>query len=196
MDYNDNSHEMGTPISNLNNNNNKSNKNDISRLVKELENNLDNFDNTMAYNDNDINISRNSNNNTNNKFENNNLDSKSLREVQESNPLRYNPNHFSESDDEEEIIDTFESANKPEVIEPKKDDMYKTIYKILMFLKYPFLLLILFLLVSSPDFIKVYENIPLIKILNGYYHNSSLFIKSIVFVSIFFSLKYVDEKYN
>jgi hypothetical protein len=192
MDYNIDSHEMGTPISNLNNN--KSNKNDISRLVKELENNLDNFDNTnntMAYNDYD----RNSNN-TNTGFDQNNSDSKSLRELQESKQLRYNPNHFSESEDEEETIDTFESANKPEVTETKKDDMYKTIYKILMLLKYPFLLLILFLLVSSPDFIKVYENIPLIKILNGYYHNSSLFIKSIVFVGIFFSVKYIDTKYN
>lgn len=186
--------EMGTPINNLNNKTlskkNSQQRDDISNLVKELENNLDNFDNTMAYNDTPPPRTSSMSNHSNN------IKDSTLREIQETKALRYNPNHFSDSEEEEEEIDQLQNTQEPIKIENNINKWNDIIYKLLMFLKYPFLLLILFILVSSPDFTKMYENLSIIRIINSYYHNSSLFIKSIGFVCIFFILKHLDEKYN
>ena len=184
-DYND--MDMSTPITNLNNSKRQRNMDqDISSIVKNLENKHNNIDNgLMAFNEIDRdNINKNNNNN----------DHTNLREIQETQQLRYNPNYIP---DTVEDIEPFENDIINDInISVKKEnnkDIYKTIYEILVFLKYPFILLILFMLISSNEFIVFYENINIIKTLNSYNNNISLIIKSILFVFIFFLVKYLDE---
>jgi len=186
-DYND--MDMSTPITNLNNSKRQRNMDqDISSIVKDLENKHNNIDNgLMAFNE----IDRDNNINKNN---NNNNDHTNLREIQETQQLRYNPNYIP---DTVEDIEPFENDMMNDInISVKKEnnkDIYKTIHEILVFLKYPFILLILFMLISSNEFIVFYENINIIKTLNSYNNNISLIIKSILFVFIFFLVKYLDE---
>jgi hypothetical protein len=70
----------------------------------------------------------------------------------------------------------------------------KKIYQILLSLKYPFILFILFILICSPEFILVIDNISLIKILNKYWQYSSLLLKGILFVSMYKLLEILDKK--
>ena len=187
-DYND--MDMSTPITNLNNSKRQRNMDqDISSIVKDLENKHNNIDNgLMAFNE----IDRDNINKNNNNINNN--DHTNLREIQETQQLRYNPNYIP---DTVEDIEPFENDIINDInISVKKEnnkDIYKTIYEILVFLKYPFILLILFMLISSNEFIVFYENINIIKTLNSYNNNISLIIKSILFVFIFFLVKYLDE---
>jgi hypothetical protein len=187
-DYND--MDMSTPITNLNNSKRQRNMDqDISSIVKDLENKHNNIDNgLMAFNE----IDRDNINKNNNNINNN--DHTNLREIQETQQLRYNPNYIP---DTVEDIEPFENDMINDVnISVKKEndkDIYKTIHEILVFLKYPFILLILFMLISSNEFIVFYENINIIKTLNSYNNNISLIIKSILFVFIFFLVKYLDE---
>ena len=187
-DYND--MDMSTPITNLNNSKRQRNMDqDISSIVKDLENKHNNIDNgLMAFNE----IDRDNINKNNNNINNN--DHTNLREIQETQQLRYNPNYIP---DTVEDIEPFENDIINDInISVKKEnnkDIYKTIHEILVFLKYPFILLILFMLISSNEFIVFYENINIIKTLNSYNNNISLIIKSILFVFIFFLVKYLDE---
>ena len=141
-DYND--LDMSTPILNLNNMNKRRNiDHDVSNIVKDLENKHSNVQEgeLMAFNENDrdSNNRQNYNHNESNHTENNMHNN--LKEIQETQQLRYNPNYIPDS---EEYVEPFENETDIAIDkkEPENNNIYKTIYDVLIFLKYPFIFII------------------------------------------------------